>query len=195
MYPEFQNRNCCLLGLSIDSNPSHLSWVHNIHKTTGVQIPFPVISDLNMKISKKYGMIAPNTATTKTIRNVYFIDPEQKIRAILQYPLTAGRNTGEILRLLDSLQITDKENVVTPANWLPGQPTIIPAPKTYSELMDRIKNPMGYNCMDWYLCFNQESSLMQPGLPNPCFMPNNLNCNMNFNNECKSNCMQKDIRE
>ncbi len=109
-----------------------------------------------MKISKMYGMIAPNVNNTETIRNVYIIDPEQKIRAILQYPLTNGRNIGEILRLVLALQTTDKDGVATPANWLPGQPVIVPSPKTFDELLERVQNPMGYNCMDWYLCFKGE---------------------------------------
>lgn len=152
---EFENRNCRLIGLSIDSNPSHLAWVSNIHKTTGIEVPFPVISDLNMSISRKYGMIAPNISNTQTVRNVFFIDPEQKIRCILQYPVSVGRNIGEILRILDSLQATDKESASTPANWLPGQPTIMQSPKTYCELMERQNSAFGYNCIDWYLCFNQ----------------------------------------
>lgn len=154
MYPEFKKRNCELLGLSIDSIPSHLAWINNILKTTGIQIPFPIIADRDMAIAKQYGMIAPNASSTQTIRSVFFICPNQKIRAILEYPLTNGRNIGEILRLLDALQITDKEHVMTPANWLPGQPTIFPSPKTYQELIDNKNNINGFNCIDWYLCFN-----------------------------------------
>lgn len=109
-------RNCNLIGLSIDSTPSYLSWVYNIYQKTNIEIPFPVISDLNMKISKMYGMIVPNVSSTKTIRSVFFIDPEQKIRAILEYPITNGRNINEIIRLLDAMQLSDKDNISTPAN-------------------------------------------------------------------------------
>lgn len=151
---EFNKRNCCLLGLSIDSNSSHLAWVYNIYKTTGIQIPFPVIADRDMRIAKMYGMF-PHENMTQTVRSVFIIDPNQKIRAILMYPMTNGRYIPEILRLLEALQTTDNDNVATPANWMPGQPVIVPYPKTYDDLLERVKNPMGYNCMDWYLCFKQ----------------------------------------
>jgi peroxiredoxin (alkyl hydroperoxide reductase subunit C) len=161
-YPEFVKRNANLLGLSIDSNASHLAWVYNIYKMTGIQIPFPVVADRNMAIAKMYGMMPADQNVTQTVRNVFIIDPEQKIRAILQYPMTNGRNIPEILRLLDALQTTDSENVVTPANWMPGQPVIVPYPKTYDELLERVKNPSGYSCMDWYLCYKKGSEYIQP---------------------------------
>jgi len=161
-YPEFTRRNASLLGLSIDSTPSHLAWVYNIYKMTGIQIPFPVVADRNMAIAKMYGMLPGDQNIPQTVRSVFIIDPEQKIRAILQYPMTNGRNIPEILRLLDALQISDSDNVVTPANWMPGQPVIVPYPKTYDELLERVKNPMGYNCMDWYLCFKNSSEYTQP---------------------------------
>lgn len=155
MYPEFKKRNCKLLGLSIDSTPSHLSWLSNIYSSTGIKVPFPVIADRDMTISKMYGMIAPNISNTETVRSVFIIDPNQVIRAILQYPKTNGRNIGEILRLLDALQTTDKENVATPANWIPGKSTIRPSPTTFKEVLKK-KNDLGHdNCIDWYLCYNQ----------------------------------------
>lgn len=155
---EFLKRNCCLIGLSVDSIPSHLAWVHNIYKNTGITIPFPIIADSNMDISKKYNMIAPNVSNTNTIRNVYIIDPIQKIRCILSYPKTCGRNIGEILRILESLQITDNENVLTPANWIPNQSSIIPPPQTYNELLERTNKNSLYTCLDWYLCFNDTTN-------------------------------------
>lgn len=154
MYSEFKSRNCKLLGLSIDSTPSHLSWLNNIHNSTGVKVPFPVIADRDMTISKMYGMIAPNISNTETIRSVFIIDPEQTIRAILQYPKTNGRNVIEIMRLLDALQTTDKEKVATPANWIPGKSTILSSPTTFDEVLKN-KNNLGNNCIDWYLCYNQ----------------------------------------
>ncbi len=187
MYPEFQNRNCNLLGLSVDSNPSHLAWLNNIYRSTGIQIPFPVISDLNMKIARKYGMISPNASNTQTVRCVFIIDPDQKIRAKLEYPMKNGRNIGEILRLLEAMQTSDRENVATPANWIPGAPTIIPSPTTYQGLIERINNSANYNCMDWYLCFN----LMQE---NPNYMNNckDMKCMHNKNccdnKSCDLNC-------
>ena len=161
-YPEFTKRNASLLGLSIDSTSSHLAWVYNIYKMTGIPIPFPVVADRNMAIARMYGMLPSDQNATQTVRSVFIIDPEQKIRAILLYPMTNGRNIPEILRLLDALQTTDSENVVTPANWMPGQPVIVPYPKTYAELLERVKNPTGYSCMDWYLCFKNGSDYVQP---------------------------------
>lgn len=189
MYPEFQKRNCELLGLSIDSTPSHLAWVNNIHKNTGIQIPFPIIADRDMQIARRYSMIAPNVSDTQTVRSVFFICPKQTIRAILQYPMTNGRNVAEILRLLDAMQFTDEKNIMTPANWLPNQPGVVPMPKTYDELLKKQNNLTGFNCIDWYLCFNTN-------IPND--MISNINTprdsfinmeNMNFEN----NCINKNI--
>ncbi len=151
-YQDFKDRNTELLGLSIDSNASHIAWVINIYRHTGVEIPFPIIEDRDMRVAKMYGMIQPGVSGTETVRNVFYIDPQGVIRAKLIYPLTNGRSIGEILRLLDALQTTDAEKVATPANWRPGYPTVIPSPKTVSAAMQRLDS--GANCMDWYLCFN-----------------------------------------
>jgi peroxiredoxin 2/4 len=154
-YQDFTDRNADLLGLSVDSNASHIAWVINIYRTTGVEIPFPIVADRDMRISRMYGMIQPGVETTETVRNVFFIDPEGVIRAKLIYPLTNGRNIAEILRLLEALQTTDAQKVATPANWRPGFPTIQPAPTTVSGAMERLSS--GGNCMDWYLCYNSET--------------------------------------
>lgn len=152
--PQFAAQNAQLLGLSIDSNPSHLAWVYAIYLTTGVEIPFPVIADRTGEIARLYGMIAPDASKQETVRNVFLIDPQQKIRAILIYPLTNGRNIPEILRLLTALQTTDKYQVVTPANWQPGQPVLVPPPQTYEGLLNRQNDPkaQGLTCKDWFLC-------------------------------------------
>lgn len=158
MAEEFAARGCYLLGLSIDSTPSHLAWVYNIYETTGITIPFPIISDISGDISRRYGMISPDVSSTETVRNVFFIDPDQKIRAILIYPLTNGRNTKEILRLLDAMQLSDAENVVTPANWTLGKPAMVPPPDTYNGLIKRIGNNAseeGLYCKDWYRCYTE----------------------------------------
>lgn len=154
---QFEDKNAKLLGLSIDSNPSHLAWVYDIFQRTGITIPFPIVADRVGNVAKLYGMIAPDVSTQETVRNVFIIDPEQKIRAILTYPLTNGRNIPEILRLLTALQTTDEFKVVTPANWVPGQPALVPAPKTYNELVNRVNNPegLGLDCEAWYLCYKQ----------------------------------------
>lgn len=152
--PQFAAHNAQLLGLSIDSNPSHLAWVYAIYLTTGVEIPFPVIADRTGEIARLYGMIAPDASKQETVRNVFLIDPQQKIRAILIYPLTNGRSIPEILRLLTALQTTDKYQVVTPANWQPGQPVLVPPPQTYEALLNRQNDPkaQGLTCKDWFLC-------------------------------------------
>jgi peroxiredoxin (alkyl hydroperoxide reductase subunit C) len=101
--------------------------------------------------------IEPGVSGTETVRNVFYIDPNGIIRAKLIFPLTNGRNIGEILRLLDAMQTSDREKVATPANWRPGCPTVIPPPKTVGEAMRRLDS--GENCMDWYLCYNQPREL------------------------------------
>ncbi|MFU0799558.1 MAG: peroxiredoxin [Xylanivirga thermophila] len=155
-YPAFVKRNTKLLGLSIDSNPSHLAWVHNIYMNTGIAIPFPIVADRDMSIAKKYGMISPEASSTETVRSVFIIDDRQIIRAILSYPLTNGRCIPEIIRLLDALQTSDREKVVTPANWCPGQPVMVPPPKTYEELLEREGDPEGLRCIDWYWCYRDK---------------------------------------
>lgn len=151
---EFKKRNTELIGLSIDSNASHLAWVYNIFTMTGIDIPFPVIDDSDKYVAKLYGMISEQMSNTSTVRSVFIIDDKQILRTILYYPLTTGRNIPEILRIVEALQTSDKDKIVTPANWFPGMPVIAPSPKTYKELKGRIKNcEKEYACMDWYLCF------------------------------------------
>ena len=153
-YEEFQKRNTDLIGLSIDSNSSHLAWIYNICTLTGIEIPFPIIADSNMEISKLYGMISEEMSSTSTVRAVFIIDDKQILRTILYYPLTTGRNIPEIIRVIDALQTADEQKVVTPANWLPGMPVILPPPKTWKDLRKRIDNcGKEHSCLDWYLCF------------------------------------------
>lgn len=158
-FPYFLQRNTQLMGLSIDSVFAHLGWVYNIYRTTGVEIPFPVIADLDMRIARMYGMIAPSVSETSTVRSVFIIDDKQVIRAILQYPQTTGRYIPEILRIIDALQTADRDKVVTPANWIPGSPVIVPPPRTYQQLKERVRNPEGYSCTDWYLCFKPDQAV------------------------------------
>jgi len=150
IYDELKKRNVELLGMSVDSVSSHIAWVRNIEEKMGVKIPFPIIADLNKEVSKLYGMIHPGQSKTETVRAVFVIDPESKIRAIIYYPLTTGRNMDEILRLIDALQTSDKHKVATPANWKTGDPVVVPPPTTQDEAEERIKE--GYECKDWYLC-------------------------------------------
>ena len=146
-------RNTQLIGISLDSNSSHLAWVYNIYQNTGIHIPFPIVADKDMSIAKMYGMIAPDVSTNTTVRNVFIIDDRQIIRAILIYPLSNGRYIPEIIRLLTALQTTDQYKVATPADWFPGDPVVVPAPQTYEELLKRVSGEEGYCCVDWYLCY------------------------------------------
>lgn len=157
LYQDFEERGVQLFGLSIDSNASHLGWVENIYRNTGVEIPFPIIDDREMRVAKLYGMISPLITTASTVRAVFFIDPNQIIRLILYYPSGIGRNIYEILRCVDALQTLDAHNVLMPANWMPGSPVIVPPPNTYQGLKEREASEAeeGYCCMDWYLCFKQ----------------------------------------
>ena len=118
---QFRALNAYLLGLSVDSNPSHLAWLNSITQTTGVYIPFPVIADLSASIADMYGMIAPAVSPTQTVRSVFIIDPKQIIRAILTYPLTNGRSIPEILRLLEALQFTDQYGLATTRRLAAGR--------------------------------------------------------------------------
>ncbi|MBW4873390.1 MAG: peroxiredoxin, partial [Paeniclostridium sp.] len=159
-YSNFQKRNTELIGLSVDSNSSHLAWVYNIYRNTGVEIPFPIIDDRKMEISQLYGMISEPMSDSSTVRSVFIIDPNQVLRTILYYPLTTGRNIPEIVRIIDALQTSDEQKVVTPADWLPGMPVILPPPKTYKELKQRISNcEKNKECIDWYLCFVPDKNL------------------------------------
>ena len=148
---ELVSLNVQLLGLSIDSVHSHLAWVRNVKEKMGVEIPFPIIADLDMKVAKRYGMLHPGQSTTATIRTVFFIDPEGVMRAMIYYPLSNGRYIPEMIRLIKALQTTDKYGVATPANWQPGDKVVVPAPKTQADMARRLEE--GYECKDWYLCF------------------------------------------
>ena len=150
---ELKQRNTELLGLSVDSVSSHIAWARNVEEKMGVKIPFPIIADLNKEVSKKFGMIHPGQSKTETVRCVFIIDPEGKIRTILYYPLSTGRNMQEIIRIIDALQTTDKHKVATPANWNLGDPVVVPPPATAEGAEERIKE--GYDCKDWYLCFKK----------------------------------------
>ncbi|HIH37290.1 MAG TPA: peroxiredoxin [Methanocellales archaeon] len=150
IFDELQARNVQLMGLSIDSVYSHISWVRNIEEKFGMKIPFPVIADLNKEVASLYGMIMPGESKTETSRCVFVIDPDGILRAMVYYPLTTGRNMDEILRIIDALQTTDKHHVATPANWRPGEPVIVPPPPTQEAAEERLKQ--GFDCKDWYFC-------------------------------------------
>ena len=156
-YDKFRELNTELLGLSIDSNPSHLAWAHNIFLNSNVTIPFPIISDNLGKIATLYSM--KYTTDTSTVRSVYIIDPSGIIRVILTYPKEIGRNIYEILRIIEALQTSDKNSVLTPANWQTGDLVIAKPPQTYDELNNRILNSKDYIYYDWYLSFKDLGGL------------------------------------
>lgn len=161
----FTERNACLLGLSVDSNSSHLAWVYDIYLRTGIKIPFPIIADRNGTIARKYGMISNDISNTETVRNVYIIDPEGIIRLILIYPMNIGRCIPEILRALEALQVSKKCKGSTPANWTIGNPIINPMPQTFSELEKRdemVKNEK--NGMSWYLSFKNTEKCLEDNI-------------------------------
>jgi len=123
--PEFDRRNVKAIGLSIDPLDSHEKWADDIRETQGSALNFPVIADPGRKVAKLYGMIHPSQVEVYTVRTVFVIDPSKKIRLTITYPQTTGRNFDEILRVIDSLQLTDGYKVATPVNWKPGQDVII----------------------------------------------------------------------
>ena len=144
MTEDFARLNTKLIGLSIDSLHSHLAWAKSIEeidwKGEGkVKLSFPIIADISMSVAKKYGMLQ-TVASTQTVRAVFIIDPESMIRAILYYPMSTGRNMDEILRIIQSLQLHDAENVSTGANWRPGEPAVMGAPLTLAEAEARLQS-------------------------------------------------------
>ncbi len=146
---DFAEINTELLGLSIDSNFSHIAWVRNIKEKLGVDIPFPIIADLKMEVAKKYGMIHPGAADTSAVRATFIIDPEGILRAMVYYPMTNGRSIDEILRLVKALQTSDKYGVATPEGWQPGDKVIVPPPATIDEAEQRTQMADA-EVVDWY---------------------------------------------
>ncbi len=155
-FGEFQNRNADILGVSIDSIYSHLAWVQAIKEKLGVTIPFPVIADLDMKVASAYGMIHPGASDTAAVRSVFIIDDKQNVRALVYYPMSAGRNIDELLRLLDALQTGDKHGVACPAQWRPGDKVVVPAPKTQKAVEERLADS-SVELKDWYLSLKKLS--------------------------------------
>lgn len=147
-YERFRKLGCELLGLSIDSNYSHLAWIRNIKEKFGVEIPFPIIDDLSMRIAHDYGMIQPGASDTSAVRATFFIDPAGKVRAMVYYPMTNGRSVEEFLRLLEALQTSDRHGIATPEGWRPGEKVMVPPPATAKDAEARAH--AGYEYTDWY---------------------------------------------
>ncbi|MCK5498669.1 MAG: peroxiredoxin [Gammaproteobacteria bacterium] len=147
---EFKAINTELLGLSIDSHYSHLAWVRNIKEKFDVEIPFPIIADLDMKVAQSYGMIHPGAADTSAVRATFIIDDKGVLRAMVYYPMTNGRSIDEFVRLVTALQTSDANGVATPEGWQPGDKVIVPPPATAEAAEARMSE--GYECVDWYFC-------------------------------------------
>jgi peroxiredoxin (alkyl hydroperoxide reductase subunit C) len=159
MESEFNAFNCKLVGLSIDGLYSHIAWLRTIKEKIeykgmkDVEVKFPLIEDVSMEVAKKYGMVMPGESNTKAVRAVFFIDPEGKIRAIIYYPLSLGRNFEELKRVVIALQVADKFNVATPADWQPGDDVIVPTAGSCGVAKERIEGKeAGVKCYDWFFC-------------------------------------------
>ena len=170
----FKEINTELLGLSVDSNSSHLAWMYDIYCRTGIKISFPIIADRNGEIARKYGMIVNGISNTQTVRNVFIIDDKQYVRTILVYPMNVGRFIPEIIRIVRALQMADCTNVSTAANWMPNQPVIVPMPKTYQELEKRVESiNKNKNGISWYLSFKEPEEKCIASKKEECIENNN----------------------
>ncbi|MEX6501010.1 peroxiredoxin [Pseudomonas zhanjiangensis] len=154
--PEFDKRNTKIVGLSIDPVSDHHAWLGDIQETQGHAVNYPMIGDPDLKVAKLYDMIHPNASggprtavDNATVRSVFIVGPDKKVKAMLVYPMTAGRNFDEVLRLLDALQLNARHTVATPVNWKPGEDVIIPTSVSDDEA--RQKYPQGFKTLKPYL--------------------------------------------
>jgi len=156
--PEFDRRNVRIIGLSVDPVDNHAAWARDIEETQGAAVNYPMIGDTDLKVAKLYGMLPAETAGSsegrtpvdnQTVRNVYVIGPDKKIKLIISYPMTTGRNFDEVLRVIDSLQLTAKHQVATPANWKNGEDVIIVT--AVSDEDAKKKYPQGFRTLKPYL--------------------------------------------
>jgi alkyl hydroperoxide reductase subunit AhpC len=158
LMPAWTMRNCKVIGLSVDSMDRHLGWAADIEETQGQALNFPVLADADRTVANLYGMIHPDADPSITVRCVFIIDPNKKVRLMLTYPPSTGRNFMEILRVIDSLQLTDAHKVATPVNWKDGDPVIIvPA---LSDADAKMRFPAGWTALKPYL-----RMVDQPALP------------------------------
>ena len=147
---EFEKRGVKAIALSVDDVESHQGWIKDINETQNTTVNFPIIADQDRKVSELYGFIHPNASETLTVRSLVIIDPNKKVRLSITYPASTGRNFHEILRVIDSLQLTDHHKVATPANWQQGEDVVIvPSLKDEAEIAQRF--PKGYKAVTPYL--------------------------------------------
>lgn len=146
----FDSKNVKMIGISIDSIHSHLAWIENLRGIFDIELPFPMVADIKANVAELYGMIHPNESETVTVRALFVIDPNNKIRSIIYYPLNIGRNTQEVKRLISALQTSDKNQVACPVNWQEGEKVIVPPPKSVADVKERKAGD--YERLDFYLC-------------------------------------------
>lgn len=151
-YDDFEKINVQLIGVSVDSIYSHIAWIRDIESISGIQIKFPLIADLDQKVSQAYGLVHEAVSETATVRSAFAIDPKGDIRALLYYPMQLGRNVDELLRVFQALQVADTHGVSCPANWVPGDQVIVPAPVTQEDAAKRTNgSSVGLDVRSWYL--------------------------------------------
>lgn len=164
MMDEFKQLNTELVGLSIDSLYSHIAWLRKIQELEwnglkNIEVTFPLIEDIKMEVAKRYGMVQPGQSTTQAVRAVFVIDPKGKVRTILYYPLSTGRNFDEIKRIILALQKADNDGVATPADWRPGDDVIVPTAGSCGVAKERMQSQDNETyCLDWFLCFKREKN-------------------------------------
>jgi peroxiredoxin (alkyl hydroperoxide reductase subunit C) len=155
-WDDFERLGVALVGISVDSVPSHIAWVRDIERIAEVQVKFPVIADLDFKVSKAYGLIHEAASDTSAVRAVFAIDPEQRIRAIIYYPMQLGRSVDELIRLFQGLKVIDTHKVSLPINWQPSQPVVLPPPATVEAAAKRIdERDPALTVKAWYLSMKQ----------------------------------------
>jgi peroxiredoxin 2/4 len=147
-FEDFKKINTELLGLSIDSVFAHIAWIRSLKEKFNVEIKFPIIEDLSMKVAKSFGMIHPGAGDTSAVRATFIIDPKGIVRALIYYPMSNGRSIDEIYRLVTALQETQKTGFATPENWHLGDKMIVPPPKTAQDAETRLKSE--FEVTDWY---------------------------------------------
>jgi alkyl hydroperoxide reductase subunit AhpC len=147
---EFERRNVKTIALSVDDAESHKEWIKDINETQAASVGFPILADGDRRVSALYDMIHPNASETFTVRSLFVIDPKKKVRLIITYPASTGRNFDEVLRVIDSLQLTDYHSVATPGNWKQGDDVVI-VPSLKDEEVIRQKFPKGYKALRPYL--------------------------------------------
>lgn len=159
MEDQFEKANCKLVGLSVDGLYSHIAWLRTIKEKIeykgmkDIEVTFPLIEDITMNVANLYGMIQPGEDNTKAVRAVFFIDPAGKIRTIIYYPLSLGRNFDELYRVLVALQTADKFGIATPADWRPGDDVIVPPAGSCGTAKDRMEGQENeMHCHDWFFC-------------------------------------------